>query len=356
MREKIIYEFQSFRLDPSRRILICDNQVVAVSAKPFELLLALIENYGRTVVKEDLIKRVWPNTTVMDRTFHVTLASVRKALGEKGREPYYIVRTAAGYKFVGDVREISLTAEENDWDSQTTDVCMPSHAAHVLTVGLLYGAYYVVSLLVEVMYQFDRFGRSALKVAPLVFLGMAVSATTSLEVDRRLTQNGRDKGLLASVIFVLFTAAILFGLMTFFVPSFPITESVLQTYPAQAAFLKDMTYIVLLVILFVILPFHFIVATQRRLARDKNYTAQREARANQEQHLPYWSFWALAILLVVFLIMSVMMTARLLDNLKPNPYHNLFVQLAYLRGALFFGLGIYCLVWYRTALNGIKKS
>jgi len=54
--------------------------------------------------------------------------------------------------------------------------------------------------------------------------------------------------------------------------------------------------------------------------------------------------------------MSVAMTARLLDNLKPNPYQNLFVQLVYLRGLLFFGLGIECLAWYRNALNEIKSE
>src|ERR1041385_2265103 len=99
MASKNLYEFNSFRLDPSTRILARDEKVIPLSAKPFELLLALVENHGRTVAKEDLIKRVWPSTTVMDSTFHVTLVSVRKALGEKARRPHYILRTAVGYEF-----------------------------------------------------------------------------------------------------------------------------------------------------------------------------------------------------------------------------------------------------------------
>ncbi|MGZ5434552.1 MAG: winged helix-turn-helix domain-containing protein [Pyrinomonadaceae bacterium] len=353
MVKRTFYEFDGFRLDGSKGEFIRDGHVIALRAKPFELLLTLVENHGRAVAKEELLKRVWPGITAADSTFHVTLDSVRKALGETGREPHYIIRTAAGYKFVANVREISASDEKIAGLERVEAVRVPGHAAHLITVGLLYGGYHVVSLLIEVAYQFDRFGRSALRIAPLVFVGMATSTVVSLKLDRRLTQDGRVNGLLASVVCLLLTAVLLFGFMTRFLPAFPVTESFLQTYPAQAAFLKNTSYIVLLTILFASLPFHFIVAKDRRLERGKNYEVGADERL-PKQRLPYWSFWTLAILLLVFLVMSVAMTARLVDNLKPNPYHNLFVQLVYLRALLFFGLGITCLTWYFRALERLK--
>src|ERR1043166_1994073 len=105
MTRKYLYEFNGFRIDPLTRILTRNEKVIPLSAKRFELLLGLVENHGHTVAKEDLIKRVWPNTTVMDRTFHVTLAAVRKAIGERGSDPHYIRRTVGGYEFVADVRQ-----------------------------------------------------------------------------------------------------------------------------------------------------------------------------------------------------------------------------------------------------------
>ncbi len=49
------------------------------------------------------------------------------------------------------------------------------------------------------------------------------------------------------------------------------------------------------------------------------------------------------------------MTSRLLDHLKPGPYTNLFTQLVYIRGFLYFGLGIWCLIWYYQAIDEAKR-
>jgi len=70
----------------------------------------------------------------------------------------------------------------------------------------------------------------------------------------------------------------------------------------------------------------------------------------------YPRFWALALLLLTFVGVSILMTAHLFDNLKAGLYRNLFTQLVYLRGILYFGLGIECLVWYYGALSDLKRE
>jgi len=62
--------------------------------------------------KEELVNRVWPGSVVSDGNFHVNLDAVRKALGESGREPHFILRTAGRYKFVADVREVTEVCEQ----------------------------------------------------------------------------------------------------------------------------------------------------------------------------------------------------------------------------------------------------
>src|SRR5438046_2619652 len=103
MAEKILYEFDGFRLDPSVGTLAHDGNVVPLRAKPFELLRILLESHGQSVSKDQLVSRIWPGSIVTDGNFHVQLDAVRKALGETGREPRFIFRTATGYKFVANV-------------------------------------------------------------------------------------------------------------------------------------------------------------------------------------------------------------------------------------------------------------
>src|SRR5260370_41033909 len=99
MPEKILYEFDDFQLDHYTGRLVRDGQTIPLRAKPFELLSALVENHGRVMMKEELVNRVWPGIIGSDANFHVNLNAVRKALGEKGRKPHFILRTGGGYKF-----------------------------------------------------------------------------------------------------------------------------------------------------------------------------------------------------------------------------------------------------------------
>jgi len=94
------------------RFLRGTYKLIPLRAKPFELLLALVENQGRAMSKEELVNRVWPGSVVSDGNFHVNLDAVRKALGESGREPHFILRTAGRYKFVADVREVTEVCEQ----------------------------------------------------------------------------------------------------------------------------------------------------------------------------------------------------------------------------------------------------
>ena len=57
-QEKPVYEFGPFRLDAVKRLLLRDGQVVQLSPKAFDTLLALVENSDRVVEKTDLMKAI----------------------------------------------------------------------------------------------------------------------------------------------------------------------------------------------------------------------------------------------------------------------------------------------------------
>jgi len=61
---KHLYEFGPFPLDAEERLLLRDGEVVPLTPKAFDLLLALVEQRGHLPGKEELLKTVWPDTFV----------------------------------------------------------------------------------------------------------------------------------------------------------------------------------------------------------------------------------------------------------------------------------------------------
>jgi TolB-like protein/DNA-binding winged helix-turn-helix (wHTH) protein/Tfp pilus assembly protein PilF len=100
------YEFGRFRLDASERVLLRDQDLVPLTPKVFDILLALVERGGHVVEKDDLMKTVWPDTFVEEGNLTQSVSLLRKALGEGPGGPQYIETISRrGYRFVAEVKE-----------------------------------------------------------------------------------------------------------------------------------------------------------------------------------------------------------------------------------------------------------
>jgi DNA-binding winged helix-turn-helix (wHTH) protein/tetratricopeptide (TPR) repeat protein len=105
---KHLYEFGPYRLDPGRRLLLRDGDPVAITSKAFEILLILVEHSEQVVLKDELMKELWPNTFVEEANLTQHISMVRKALGETPQDHRYIVTSPGkGYCFTAGVRVIS---------------------------------------------------------------------------------------------------------------------------------------------------------------------------------------------------------------------------------------------------------
>jgi TolB-like protein/DNA-binding winged helix-turn-helix (wHTH) protein len=101
-----IYEFGPFRVDALRRLLLREANEVRLPAKAFEILLVLLEEKGRLVDKDELMRRVWPDAVVEENNLTVNMSALRKSLGESPRDHRYLVTVPGrGYQFVADVRK-----------------------------------------------------------------------------------------------------------------------------------------------------------------------------------------------------------------------------------------------------------
>jgi len=115
--EEHVYEFENYRLVPSERLLLRDGHPVQLQPKIFETLLALVENSGHLVEKDDLIARLWPDTFVEEATLSRNISDLRKTLGENGNKHKFIVTVPkCGYRFVADVQRLPReeTINSND--------------------------------------------------------------------------------------------------------------------------------------------------------------------------------------------------------------------------------------------------
>lgn len=97
------FVFGDFRLDPSDCKLLYAGEPIALTPKAFDLLLLLIENRGRLIEKETLMKRLWPDAFVDEANLANNISLLRKALGDSANMIQTVPRR--GYRFVGDVRE-----------------------------------------------------------------------------------------------------------------------------------------------------------------------------------------------------------------------------------------------------------
>jgi Tol biopolymer transport system component/DNA-binding winged helix-turn-helix (wHTH) protein len=107
------YEFGPFRVDTVKYVLTRDGEVAPLNLKAFEILLALIENRGQVLEKNELMQRVWPDTVVEENNLARNISALRKALDEQPNEHQYILTVPGrGYRFVASVREVNGASEE----------------------------------------------------------------------------------------------------------------------------------------------------------------------------------------------------------------------------------------------------
>src|SRR5678816_1907121 len=100
------YEFGRFRLKPAERVLLREGELVPLTPKVFDILVTLVEHGGQVVAKDDLMKRVWPNTFVEEGNLTQNISLLRKALGESpGGVQFIETVPRRGYRFVADTSQ-----------------------------------------------------------------------------------------------------------------------------------------------------------------------------------------------------------------------------------------------------------
>lgn len=90
---------ESLTIDMDDHRVFIENREIGLTHKEYDVLLILVRHQGRTFSRQEILDQVWPDDVcVLDRTVDVTIARLRKKLGEEyGR--CITARSGYGYMF-----------------------------------------------------------------------------------------------------------------------------------------------------------------------------------------------------------------------------------------------------------------
>ena len=104
-----IFQFgEGFQVDALARTLRREDELVMLNRRSFDVLFYLVQNPGRVISRDELLKGVWPDTFVDENSLAQSISALRRALEEKpGDNSYIVTLPGRGYQFVSPVRVVA---------------------------------------------------------------------------------------------------------------------------------------------------------------------------------------------------------------------------------------------------------
>src|SRR6202041_473110 len=109
-RQLRLLRFGDFEVDLRSGELRKAGVKLKFGGQPFQVLIILLEQPGEVVTREELQKRLWPDTFVdVEHNLNTAINKVREVLGDSAESPRYIeTLPRRGYRFMGRVDEVKL--------------------------------------------------------------------------------------------------------------------------------------------------------------------------------------------------------------------------------------------------------
>ena len=100
VRKQNLYRFDEFTLDTLEKQLIRNDEVISLQPRAFNTLCLLVENQGKLLSKDFMIKQIWTDTIVEERNLAQHIHTLRKILN-KNKEGKNFIETIPkqGYSF-----------------------------------------------------------------------------------------------------------------------------------------------------------------------------------------------------------------------------------------------------------------
>jgi DNA-binding winged helix-turn-helix (wHTH) protein/Flp pilus assembly protein TadD len=101
------YYFGEYHVDTSKRLLLRNDNSLALTPKVFDTLLYLLQHQGKIVEKNALMHAIWPDTAVEENNLSQNISNLRRILGdERGANQYIATIPGKGYRFTAAVETV----------------------------------------------------------------------------------------------------------------------------------------------------------------------------------------------------------------------------------------------------------
>ena len=149
-----LVRFGSFEADMQTGELRKDGVKLKFSGQPFQVLAILLERPGDVVTREELQKRLWPDTFVdVERNLNTAINKIREVLGDSAETPSFVeTLPRRGYRFIGDVEAPVHPAVST---VPVEPIRSPDHRPPLLKIGAGVLAILGIALAAFVVYRWE---------------------------------------------------------------------------------------------------------------------------------------------------------------------------------------------------------
>jgi Tol biopolymer transport system component/DNA-binding winged helix-turn-helix (wHTH) protein len=109
-----LLRFGNFEVDLRAGELRKAGMKLKFGGQPFQVLSILLEHPGEVVTREELQKRLWPDTFVdVDHNLNTAINKIREVLGDSAESPRFVeTLPRRGYRFIGELEQPVKLVEE----------------------------------------------------------------------------------------------------------------------------------------------------------------------------------------------------------------------------------------------------
>jgi predicted ATPase/DNA-binding winged helix-turn-helix (wHTH) protein len=118
-REAIVFTCDDVEILPDQQRVLVSNKPFKLGSRAYEVLEVLADAHGQLVSKDEIMRRVWPDTVVEENNLHVHVSAIRKMLGPKAS--LLMVVPGRGYR-------LALEFRRRDDPSAAKTLSMPNTA------------------------------------------------------------------------------------------------------------------------------------------------------------------------------------------------------------------------------------
>src|SRR5215467_9434490 len=143
-----LLRFGNFEVDLRTGELRKAGVKLKFGGQPFQVLSILLERPGDVVTREELQKRLWPDTFVdADHNLNTAINKIREALGDSAESPRYVeTLPRRGYRFIGEleppVHTVIAVEPDRGWHSRGAWLKIAAGVPAILVLAFAAGVAY----------------------------------------------------------------------------------------------------------------------------------------------------------------------------------------------------------------------